>query len=129
MSTVGDIVAGFGFRQAATAEDFDAALAATLAAAGMPVAVVGAIAVPEAKHSPAVEVFAAMRALPLMAVSRDDMQRAAPGCATHSARSEAAQGVPSVAEAAALAGAGTGADLIQARVATAVVTCALAKKR
>jgi len=129
VSAQADIVAGFGFRQAATAEDFAAALALALEAAGLHAETLGAIAVPEAKRSLAAAAFAGQHGLPLVAVSAEAMTGAASRCRTHSARSQATFGVPSVAEAAALAGAGPGADLIQARVATAVVTCALAKKR
>jgi cobalt-precorrin 5A hydrolase len=129
VSCARDIVAGFGFRQAATTEDFAAALELALDRADTQTEVVGAIAVPEAKRNPAVEAFAERHGLPLVTVSANAMRDVASNCRTHSARSEAAYGVPSVAEAAALAGAGPGAELLQARVATAVVTCALAKKR
>jgi cobalt-precorrin 5A hydrolase len=127
--TEGDIVAGFGFRQAARAEDFAAVLAAALDAADLPAGALSAIAVPAEKRAAAAEAFADRCGLPLLAVPRNDMLAAASGCVTHSARSAAAFGVPSVAEAVALAGAGPGAKLVQARVETAVVTCALAKKR
>jgi cobalt-precorrin 5A hydrolase len=129
VKTEGDVVAGFGFRQTATAEDFAAALAAALEAADLPAGALSAIAVPAAKQGAAAEAFTALRGLPLLAVSKEAMQAAAAGCVTQSARSETALGVPSVAEAVALAGAGPGAELVQARVETAVVTCALAKKR
>jgi cobalt-precorrin 5A hydrolase len=62
-----------------------------------------------------------------MAVGEQDLSAAGPRVRTQSARSLAAHGVGSVAEAAALAAAGPGATLVLERVASTFVTCALAR--
>ncbi|MGQ3348248.1 cobalamin biosynthesis protein [Bosea sp. (in: a-proteobacteria)] len=55
------------------------------------------------------------------------MQDFEASCATRSTRIASLYGVGSVAEAAALAAAGPGGTLVQPRIATARVTCALAR--
>ncbi len=71
---------------------------------------------------------AALRlALPLVYLPRAALEAAAPGAQTHSERVVALFGVPSVAETAALAGAGPGATLIVPRMAAGGATCAIAK--
>ncbi len=62
----------------------------------------------------------------LVVFSATQLQRHATGCSTFSDRSMAATGVPSVAEAAALAAAGPDGMLLAPRVAYATVTVALA---
>jgi cobalt-precorrin 5A hydrolase len=64
--------------------------------------------------------------LDLVPVSRAALRDQAQSVQTRSPRSESQFGVPSVAEAAALAGAGRGAVLLVARVARAGATCAIA---
>lgn len=64
--------------------------------------------------------------LPLTFLGRDVLRAQADRVSTRSARAEAAFGVPCVAEAAALAGAGANASLIVARIAGGGVTCAIA---
>ncbi|WP_283740833.1 cobalamin biosynthesis protein [Chelatococcus albus] len=121
-------MAGFGFRKDATAADLAAVLAMALGRASLTQAEVGALAVPEAKAGKgAAGALAADLGCPVLAVPTAAMQAAAHGCLTRSARSEAAYGVPSVAEAVALAAAGPGARLIRPRVATAKATCAFAQ--
>jgi len=97
--------------------------------------VLTAIATPAAKASePGIQAAAAARGLPILAISQPELEAANRGTATRSARSMAAMNVHSVAEAAALAGAGTLAQsptdptprLLQPRVAVGPVTCALA---
>lgn len=64
--------------------------------------------------------------LPLVGISINALEQAAAGVTQRSARVFAATGVPSVAEAAALAGAGPGATLLIARRAAGGATCAVA---
>ena len=66
-------------------------------------------------------------ALPLVYLPRAALEAAAPGAQTRSERVVALFGVPSVAETAALAGAGPGATLIVPRMAAGGATCAIAK--
>ncbi|HEX3574249.1 MAG TPA: cobalamin biosynthesis protein [Rhodopila sp.] len=67
--------------------------------------------------------------LPLVFLSRDALLEQAPFVQTRSLRAEGLFGVPSVAEASALAGAGVGAALIVPRIASQGVTCAIAGSR
>ena len=69
---------------------------------------------------------AARRGLPLRLVDVRELRRMASRVATRSDRVQSAKGVPSIAEAAALAAAGADARLLGARVANAVATCAIA---
>ncbi|WP_260906290.1 cobalamin biosynthesis protein [Chelativorans salis] len=65
--------------------------------------------------------------LSLIPVPHDDLKRASAGCLTRSGASLAATGVASVSEAAALAAAGEGSQLLGPRIATGNVTCAIAQ--
>jgi cobalt-precorrin 5A hydrolase len=64
--------------------------------------------------------------LQLMVVDRDTLREQAPSVQTPSARAESRFGVPSVAEAAALAGAGAGSVLLVPRITAPGATCAIA---
>ena len=66
-------------------------------------------------------------ALPLDFLSLDALRVVADRIATHSDAAERALGIPSVAEAAALAGCGAGAQLLLPRIKGDGVTCAIAK--
>jgi cobalt-precorrin 5A hydrolase len=121
------IVAGIGCRRGATVEAVLETLAMALTHGNIAVAQLSGLAVPEEKMLEAGIVAAANQlALPLIGVSPADLQRAHEGTLTHSERVQALKGVPSVAEAAALAAAGSGAQLIAARITTPTVACALA---
>lgn len=114
------IVAGFGYRGAATQ--------ASLADAFMRVGgAADALAAPEDKAGGVLADFAVARGLPVIAVVPEAM--AAVQTETQSARVSALRGVGSVAEAAALAAAGPGAELVAARVVSGdrMATCALGK--
>ena len=76
---------------------------------------------------PALSALATRLRLPLIAVPRAALQRAGAGCASHSDRVVTLHGVGSVAEAAALAAAGSGARLVLPRLILGPVTCALAR--
>nr|WP_294548232.1 cobalamin biosynthesis protein [uncultured Rhodopila sp.] len=67
--------------------------------------------------------------LDLMGVERDALREQAASVQTPSARAESLFGVPSVAEAAALAGAGAGSVLLVPRIAGRGATCAIAGAR
>lgn len=121
------IVAGIGCRKGTSAQDVEAALSAALNGAGAPPRAVDAIATSAAKANEAgiVEVARA-RGLKFIAVAQAELEAAAERGVTKSARVLALTGVPSVAEAAALAAAGPAARLLVPRVAVGTATCALA---
>ena len=115
------IVAGFGFRSAATEASLADALART---GGTP----QALAAPEDKaQTPLFRRFAAAQHLPVVAI--DTARLTAQTTATRSPASAAARGTGSVAEAAALAAAGPGATLLAPRAISEdrCATCALAR--
>jgi cobalt-precorrin 5A hydrolase len=123
------MVAGLGCRRGAREEDIVAAIAEALAVAGRPGGTVARLATSAARaQEPAILNAAASLGLTLDAVAEAALQAAAPGCLSRSARVLAETGVPSLAEAAALASAGPGAVLLGPRVAVArSATCALAE--
>jgi cobalt-precorrin 5A hydrolase len=69
---------------------------------------------------------AATLGLRLVLLPRAELEAAASRCATRSARVEALIGLPSLAEAAALAGAGAGSRLVLERISEGGASCALA---
>lgn len=82
------------------------------------------------KHGEAGLTEAAARlGLDLVFLPRAALRAQAPFVRTHSPHADARFGVPSVAEAAALAGAGPGAILLVARIARDGATCAIAGSR
>ncbi len=105
------IAAGVGFRNGCPAEDIMAVLREAERLAGVSVDVV---AVPAFKGGVA--------GLSLMLIGDTAMAAAQPGCVT-----PMRNGLPSVAEACALAAAGEGAVLLLPRIAHARATCALAE--
>lgn len=121
------IVAGIGCRRGASAQDVEAALSAALNDAGTPARAVDAIATSTAKANEAgIVEFARARGIKFIAVAQTELEAAAARGVTKSARVLALTGVPSVAEAAALAAAGPEAQLLVPRVAVGTATCALA---
>ena len=123
------LIAGLGCRRGVAAASIEGAVMAALLAAGLPRTALHALATSAVKAAePGMQQAAATLALPLHAMTPEALLAAAPGCVTHSPRVQAVAGVPSLAEAAALAGAGPGATLITPRVAFArEATCALAR--
>lgn len=116
------IAAGFGFRSGATEASLADAFAKA-AGARRP----GLLATAEAKAAaPAFRALAQRIGVDAVGVAGEDLKRQI--CETRSPASEAAYGVGSVAEAAALAAAGPGARLLAPRVVSAdrLATCALA---
>jgi len=121
------IVAGVGCRRGAGEHDIAAAIAAALARAGIARTELSLIATSARKSGEAgIVAAAAAIGVPLVAVAQYDLEAAGPRTATTSARVLAVAGVPSVAEAAALAAAGAQARLLAPRVAFGAATCALA---
>ena len=85
------------------------------------------IAIPAFKRNEAgISEAAASRRVPLVLVPRVDLEAAGSRVMTHSERVEALTGVPSVAEAAALAAGGPNAWLLAPRIVVGPATCALA---
>jgi cobalt-precorrin 5A hydrolase len=128
---VGDeamIVAGLGFRRSAAAEEIVTLVELALVRAALPHDALAKLGTIEALADlPAFTEAARRLAVPAMAVGERDLSAAGPRVRTQSARSLAAHGVGSVAEAAALAAAGPGATLVLERIASTSVTCALAR--
>lgn len=121
------IVAGIGCKAGASAREIEAAIGAALSQAGVASASLGLIATSAAKAEEAGLAAAAKdRGLKLVFVPQVDLEAAGSRTLTHSERVLAATGVPSLSEAAALAAAGPGAQLLAPRVAVGPATCALA---
>jgi cobalt-precorrin 5A hydrolase len=121
------IVAGIGCRRGASAAAIEAVIGAALARAGLGKDALALIATAAAKcDEPGIAAAASALGLPVVSVSRPELAHAGERAATRSARVLALTGVPSVAEAAALAAAGQGARLLLARIALGPATCALA---
>ena len=118
------MVAGIGCRSGVSTEQVESALESAVEAAeaalrNMPPAERGlnAIATPATKsHEPGIIAVAASRGIPLVLISQHDLEAANPATLTHSEHSMAAMNVQSVAEAAALAGAGPAARLLGPRI-------------
>ena len=121
------IVAGIGCRKGASAEEIDAAVDTALERAGRPLAKIELLATSTRKREePGIAETAASRGLRLVFVEQTDLEIASARGATWSRRVLALAGVPSVAEAAALAACGPKARLILPRIVVGPVTCALA---
>jgi cobalt-precorrin 5A hydrolase len=122
------IVAGLGFRRSAAAEEIVTLVELALNRAELARGALAKLGTIEALADlPAFTEAARRLAVPTMAVGEQYLSAAGPRVRTQSARSLAARGVGSVAEAAALAAAGPGATLVLERIASTSVTCALAR--
>jgi cobalt-precorrin 5A hydrolase len=121
------IVAGIGCRKGASAAEIEAAIETALERAGRPLARIDLMATAARKRDEeGIAAAAAARGLRLIFVDQADLEIASARGATWSRRVLALAGVPSVAEAAALAAGGTRARLILPRIVVGKVTCALA---
>jgi cobalt-precorrin 5A hydrolase len=121
------IVAGIGCRAGATAQEIDAAIAAALSNGGLAKDALNLIATSSAKGAEqGIAAAASARGLRLMLVEQSDLEAVSGRAVTKSERVQELMGVPSVAECAALAAAGTAARLVVPRVAVGPATCALA---
>ena len=121
------IVAGIGCRKGATAAQIEAAINAALERAGRPLARIDLMATAVSKREEqGIAAAASARGVPLTFVHQADLEIASARGATWSQRVLALAGVPSVAEAAALAAAGPKPRLLLPRIVVGPVTCALA---
>jgi cobalt-precorrin 5A hydrolase len=121
------IVAGVGCRRGAPAPDIEAAIRAALARAKITTAALDAVATIAAKRGEAgIQAAAEKLGVSVVLVADADLLTAGNRTQTRSARVRALTGVPSVAEAAALAAAGPSARLISPRLVIGAATCALA---
>jgi cobalt-precorrin 5A hydrolase len=119
------IVAGIGCRKGASAVEISAVIADALARAGLDT--LDLVAAPESKGGEhGVAAAAAALGVPLVLVAKADLEAAGARTKTRSERVLTLIGVPSVAEAAALAAGGPAARLILPRITVGVATCALA---
>jgi cobalt-precorrin 5A hydrolase len=122
------IVAGIGCRKAISTAQIESAIEAALLHNRLADHQLEVIAVPAMKGTEAgIVAAAAARGVPLMLVTQNALEAASSRTLTRSVRSMATMNVHSVAEAAALAGAGPNARLLAPRVAIGPVTCALAE--
>jgi cobalt-precorrin 5A hydrolase len=122
------IVGGVGCRKGVSAAAITAAIEAACAQAGVAMSRVGVIATAAGKEREhAITQAAAALGVPLVLVSEPDLRAAGARVTTHSPRVMELIGVPSVAEAAALAAGGPAASLLSPRIAVGAVTCALAE--
>jgi cobalt-precorrin 5A hydrolase len=121
------IVAGVGCRRGAPAPDIETAIRTALARAGMAADALDAIATSAGKRAEAGITAAAEKlGVAVVLVPEAELQAVSARTATRSERVLALMGVPSVAEAAALAAAGPSAPLVGPRLVRGATTCALA---
>lgn len=119
------IVAGIGCRRGASSADILAAIeAARLRHRLSPTAIHAIATIAGKQHEPGLRDAAKTLGLPLLIAPEDAAKNAV--TLTRSAASEAATGLPSASEAAALAACGDGGRLLGPRIAIAGATCALA---
>jgi len=122
------IIGGVGCRKGVPAAAITAAIETACRQAGLAANRVGALATMASKEQEQrIAEAAAALGVPLILVSEPDLRAAGSRATTHSARVMELIGVPSVAEAAALAAGGPDASLLAARVVVGPVTCALAE--
>jgi cobalt-precorrin 5A hydrolase len=122
------IVAGIGCRRGAAAADIEAAIRAALARAGISAAELKVIATSTTKEAEAgIATAASTFGVGVMPIAEAELKAAGARVATRSDRVLALTGVPSLAEAAALAAAGPSSRLIASRLVVGAAACALAK--
>lgn len=123
------IVAGIGFRRSADPGEIVALVERAIADCALTRAELRGLATLAAlADAPAFHEAARRLGLDALAVAEGAVAQASERIVTHSERSVSAHGVGSVAEAAALGAAGPGARLVLPRIASAAVTCALARR-
>ena len=121
------IVAGVGCRKGASVDDIIAVIDAALLSAGLAQAELALIATATFKADErGIAAAASARGLPLTLIAQAELEAAGARAVTKSQRVLALTGVPSVAEAAALAAGGPNARLLGPRTALGPATCALA---
>jgi len=121
------IVAGIGCRKGASAADVSAAIDDALTRAGLAAQALDLIAAPEFKAGEhGLAAAAVVRRVPLVLIAKAKLEEAGARTKTRSERVRSLVGVPSVAEAAALAAGGPAARLLVPRIILGAATCALA---
>ncbi len=120
----GGLVAGLGFRHATQADEILALVRRALATQAMPLGCLATAA--DRAGEPAIRTVAAVLGVPLIGVPAEALIAVDGRVVTRSSRIAATRGIGSVAEAAALAVAGSDSALLLPRIASAGATCALA---
>lgn len=122
------IVAGIGCKKDVPRSSIEAVVALALGACGLKRDRLNALATHASKRDEAgIAQLAALWGLPLLAFTTTEMQGVTDHVETRSERVVELMGLPSVAESAALTGAGQKARLLAPRVATNDATCAIAE--
>jgi cobalt-precorrin 5A hydrolase len=122
------IIAGMGCRKGASQAEVEAAIDDALTQAKRAREALALIATSDGKAGePGIIAAARARGVPLVRVAPSDLEAAGSRAQSSSPRVKALVGVPSVAEAAALAAGGPNAKLILPRISVGPVTCALAE--
>jgi cobalt-precorrin 5A hydrolase len=120
------IIAGVGCRRGASAGEIQAAITQALARSYLAPGALGMIATSQGKAAEAGIVGAAAAlGVQLALIAPEQLAAASANVATKSERVQELIGVPSVAEAAALAAGGANARLLAPRIVVGSVTCAL----
>jgi cobalt-precorrin 5A hydrolase len=122
----GVIAIGVGCRKACASVAIVALVRRALCEAGAREGVRGLFTIEDKRGEANLTEAARAVGLELSFLAFDQLEREAPRVATRSARVERHIGLPSLAETAALAGAGEGGELIVARLAADGATCAIA---
>lgn len=118
---------GIGCRAGCPADAIVALVRRALEAAGVADdALLAMFTTVEKQAEPGIPAAATALAIPLVYLPRAALEAVAPAAATRSERVVALFGVPSVAETAALAGAGPGAHLVLPRISADGASCAVA---
>ena len=121
------IVAGIGCRKGASAANISAAIDDALTRAGLAAQALDLIAAPEFKAGEnGLAAAAVVRGVPLVLIAKARLEEAGARTKIRSERVRSLVGVPSVAEAAALAAGGPAARLLVPRITLGAATCALA---
>ena len=122
------IIGGVGCRKGVSAAEIGAAIEAACARAGLTKDHLDVIATAAHKEDErGIATAAAALGVPLVLVAEADLRAAGARAVTRSSRVIELMGVPSVAEAAALAAGPPAASLLLPRIAVGPVTCALAE--
>jgi cobalt-precorrin 5A hydrolase len=123
----GIVAAGLGCRKGCGAEEIVALVRTAMDHADLPMNGLSGLFTPAFKHGETgVGEAARLLGLPLVLIPEPMMKAAEPRALTRSERVIALTGLASVAETAALAGAGPASRLIQKRIASKNATCAIA---
>jgi cobalt-precorrin 5A hydrolase len=125
----GRMAVGIGCRAGASADNIVALVQRTLADAGLNRVNAGLFSIEAKRDEIGLLKAARLLAMPIRFLSREQLARRAGDATTRSDRVGAIYDLPSIAETAALAGAGEGSRLIVPRVSAGAVTCAVAVGR